>query len=43
MGREYMGTNRATYIIDEEGKVMKTYPKVKPEKHAEEILQDLSS
>ncbi len=43
MGREYMGTNRVTYIIDENGKIMKVYPKVKPEKHAEEILQDINA
>lgn len=43
MGREYMGTNRVTYIIDENGKIMKVYPKVKPEKHAEEILQDVNA
>lgn len=38
MGREYMGTNRVTYLIDEEGKIEKVWPKVKPETHAAEVL-----
>lgn len=32
---------RTTYLIDEKGKIVKIYKNVKPEKHAEEILQDL--
>jgi peroxiredoxin Q/BCP len=38
MGREYMGTNRVTYLIEEEGKIEKVWPKVKPETHAAEVL-----
>lgn len=38
MGREYMGTNRVTYLIDEQGNIEKVWPKVKPEKHAAEVL-----
>ncbi|MBF0586819.1 thioredoxin-dependent thiol peroxidase [Prosthecochloris sp. N3] len=41
MGREYMGTNRVTYLIDEEGHIEKVWPKVKPDKHAGEILEYL--
>lgn len=41
MGREYYGMNRVTYVIDEEGKVLQVYKKVKPEHHAEEILKDI--
>ncbi len=37
-GKTYMGIVRTTYIIDETGKIMKGYPKVSPEKNAEEIL-----
>jgi peroxiredoxin Q/BCP len=37
-GRKYMGTNRVTYVIDEAGKVAAVFPKVKPEKHAGELL-----
>ena len=37
-GRKYMGTHRVTYLIDEKGKIAAVWPKVKPEGHAEEIL-----
>ncbi len=30
--------SRVTFILDEEGKVLKVYPKVSPDKHAEELL-----
>ncbi len=42
-GKKYMGTNRVTYLIDENGKIEKVFPKVKPETHAEELLQVLSN
>jgi thioredoxin-dependent peroxiredoxin len=42
-GRKYMGTNRVTYVIDEKGKVAAVWPKVKPEGHAEEILEAITS
>jgi peroxiredoxin Q/BCP len=32
-----MGIARMTYIIDEQGKIIKIYPKVKPAEHAIEI------
>jgi peroxiredoxin Q/BCP len=38
MGREYMGTSRVTYLIDEEGNIEKVWPKVKPETHPAELL-----
>jgi peroxiredoxin Q/BCP len=38
MGKEYMGTNRVTYLIDEQGVIEKVWPKVKPETHAAEVL-----
>jgi peroxiredoxin Q/BCP len=41
MGREYMGTNRVTYLIDEKGVIEHVWPKVKPETHAEELLNYL--
>ena len=41
MGREYEGVLRITYIIDEEGKILKAYEKVKPQDHAQEILEDI--
>jgi peroxiredoxin Q/BCP len=33
-----MGTNRATYLIDASGYITAVFPKVRPEKHAEELL-----
>lgn len=41
MGREYYGINRMTFVIDEEGKILKIYEKVKPEDHVKEILRDI--
>ncbi len=41
MGKEYQGILRVTYIIDEEGKILKAYEKVKPQDHAQEILNDI--
>jgi peroxiredoxin Q/BCP len=40
-GRTFMGTRRMTYLIDEEGRIAKVYPKVTPAQHADEILGDL--
>lgn len=37
-GKTYMGVNRSTYIIDEQGMIIKVYPKVSPDKNASEIL-----
>ena len=43
MGREYMGTNRVSYLINPEGKIAKVYETVKPEEHAEEVLADVKA
>ncbi len=43
MGRTFMGINRTTYLIDEQGLVKQVWPKVKPEGHADEILAALRS
>lgn len=40
MGREYFGINRTTFLIDEDGKLVKIYEKVKPAEHAREIIED---
>jgi thioredoxin-dependent peroxiredoxin len=42
MGRNYMGVNRMTFLIDEKGKIKKIYEKVKPDDHAEEVLAEFS-
>jgi peroxiredoxin Q/BCP len=41
MGREYMGTNRVTYLINEQGVIEKVWPKVNPAEHADELLNYL--
>ena len=41
MGREYMGTNRMTFLVDPKGKIAKVYSKVKAATHGEEVLADL--
>ena len=38
MGRTYLGVKRITYLIDEKGKIKKVFEKVKPEEHAQEVL-----
>ncbi len=42
-GREYMGINRSTFIIDPQGKIAKVYPKVKVKTHDQEVFEDLKS
>lgn len=42
MGRVYDGIHRVTYIIDEEGTVIKRFDKVKTKAHVEEILEALN-
>ena len=41
-GKKYMGIERSTFIIDEEGKFAKIYRKVKPEGHAVCVLGDVA-
>ena len=41
-GRTYMGLNRMTFLIDEQGKLQKIWPAVKAEGHAQEVLAALS-
>ena len=38
MGREYMGVDRATFIIGPDGTLEKLWPKVNPDGHAAEVL-----
>ena len=38
-GKKYMGTNRKTFLIDENGKIAKIFDKVNVEQHADEVLQ----
>ncbi|WP_017754310.1 thioredoxin-dependent thiol peroxidase [Calidifontibacillus oryziterrae] len=38
-GKEYMGIERSTFVIDREGKIVKEWRKVKVKGHVEEALQ----
>lgn len=38
MGREYLGTNRVTFLINPKGRIKKIWPAVKPDEHAAEVL-----
>lgn len=40
-GKEYMGIERSTFLIDEEGIIMKEWRKVKVKNHIEEVLKFL--
>jgi peroxiredoxin Q/BCP len=37
-GKKYMGTERATFLIDARGKIVQVWRNVKVEGHAEEVL-----
>lgn len=41
MGREYMGINRNTYLINPKGEIVKTYENVNPLTHVTQIISDL--
>ena len=40
-GKVSMGVVRTTFIIDEEGNIVKIMPKVKPDTNAQEILAEI--
>lgn len=39
MGREYMGVNRSTFLVDKTGRIIKVFKKVKPAGHSKEVLE----
>ena len=41
MGREYMGVNRSTFLVDKTGKIVKIFKKVRPAGHSQEVFQAL--
>ena len=41
MGRTFDGVHRMSFLIDTDGKIEKTYAKVKPAEHAQQVLADL--
>ncbi len=42
-GKKYMGVNRETFLIDKDGIVRKVWPKVKPDEHASEVLEEVDA
>jgi peroxiredoxin Q/BCP len=41
-GKHYWGVQRATFVIDGQGKVARVFPKVKPEGHALEVEAEVA-
>ena len=41
LGKKYMGVSRTTFVIDEEGRIAKVFPGVKPKEHADQVLEAL--
>ncbi|GLV56548.1 putative peroxiredoxin bcp [Dictyobacter sp. S3.2.2.5] len=42
-GKKYMGVDRQTFLIDKDGVVRKVWRKVKPDEHANEVLETVES
>jgi thioredoxin-dependent peroxiredoxin len=42
MGKTYMGVERSTFLIDEDGRIAKVMRRVKPDTHAERVLAALA-
>jgi thioredoxin-dependent peroxiredoxin len=40
-GRKYWGNERTTFVIDEDGRIAKVLPKVKPAEHVDQVLESL--
>jgi thioredoxin-dependent peroxiredoxin len=40
MGREYEGILRNSFLIDEQGRILKVYESVKPGEHVQEVVSD---
>lgn len=43
MGREYMGVNRSTFLVNEKGLIFKVFTKVKPAGHSKEVLESFKN
>ena len=43
MGKEYMGVERSTFVVDAEGKLAKVMRRVKPDEHADDVLAALNA
>jgi thioredoxin-dependent peroxiredoxin len=42
-GKTYMGVDRSTFVIDADGNVAKVFRKVKPDEHADQVLEVLGA
>ena len=40
-GKKYMGIERTTFVIDEQGKIAHIFPKVKVDQHYDEVVEAL--
>ena len=43
MGKTYMGVERSTFLIDEDGRIAKVMRRVKPDTHATKVLEALAA
>jgi thioredoxin-dependent peroxiredoxin len=43
MGKTYMGVERSTFVIDEDGRIAKVMRRVKPDTHAAKVLDALAA
>jgi peroxiredoxin Q/BCP len=41
-GKQYMGVQRCTFLIDPEGRIAKVFPKVQPKQHDDLVLGALA-
>jgi thioredoxin-dependent peroxiredoxin len=41
-GKQFMGIERTTFLIDKDGVLRKVYPQVDPEGHADKVLNDIA-
>jgi peroxiredoxin Q/BCP len=41
-GKEILGTQRTSFLLDPDGKIVKIYERVRPKTHAEEVIKDAS-
>jgi thioredoxin-dependent peroxiredoxin len=42
-GKTFMGVDRSTFVIDADGNVAKVFRKVKPDEHADQVLEALEA
>ncbi len=42
MGREYMGIERISILVDEKGTITKIYEGVKPKEHTQDVAKDIA-